>query len=861
MRKNPIGVSAESVRFSWSVPGSAARQTAYRIIVAESPVHLQQTDKALWDSGKVDCAESTHILYEGPPLGPQTYYWWNVRIWDENGAESGCSEPSRFATGISGSWLAEWIWCGPVEPNSHVYFRKEIELEAKPVKSILASVSADDMYKLYVNGQFAGLGPCPSYPDKEQNYNGFELLGLWEPGQPLCIAAHVYYQGLVNYALVSGDGLAGFIAQIRILYEDGTVQIVGTDRSWKAKRSEAYSFTHKFGYETGFNEQIDLRAVPEGWCRPGYSDEGWSQAETVSPGKWKLYAQETETLQVYEQEPVQIEPIPGGIRFDMGKEVAGMLRVTLEGRSGSQLEIRLGEELDDHGAVRYKMRCNCLYQDVWTLRDGLQTAEFYDYRAFRHGELLFSSDSVRIVSVRAVVRHYPFDEDAAHFHSSDRDLNALWDISKYSTKMGTQELYMDCPSREKANYSLDTYLEMSAAYYVAGEWNLSRKMIDYCLQSADDGKLCCLAPAGRPHYFTEYTMYPVLMAKRYYEYTGDQAFLAGKYESLRKVHRYMSGFKGRTGLLEGTNEVLRDLVDWPVNMRDGHEMLPVNIVPNSVFYAMTKAMAEIAEAVGKREDAAEFIRQAEQLGETINARLWNPETNLYIDGMDLNGVCSSHSSLHSNVFPLAMGLVPKEKVEPAMRHIRSRGLRCNLFLAMFLFEALFDYDAADYAFELLKADGEYSPLNMIRKGATTTWEAWDLSHKANASLCHPAGAFTAYLIGSRVMGVMPAEPGFARVRIRPQPGSLQSASIRVPTIRGPVDVRFDRTQEAKFVLECRIPANTKADIYVPNGGALASGEKTAVLVNGVPVQGEAADGWLPLCGLPSGHYRIEAAGF
>jgi hypothetical protein len=83
----------------------------------------------------------------------------------------------------------------------------------------------------------------------------------------------------------------------------------------------------------------------------------------------------------------------------------------------------------------------------------------------------------------------------------------------------------------------------------------------------------------------------------------------------------------------------------------------------------------------------------------------------------------------------------------------------------------------------------------------------------------------------------------------------------VPTIRGPIDVSFDRTQESTFVLECRIPANTKADIYIPVSAALASGEKAAVLINGVPVQGEAADGWLPIRDLNGGTYRIEAADY
>lgn len=855
MRENPLGVNAAKLRFSWRIEGRRTRrQSAYRILVSASLADLRENRGTSWDSGKVDGDAMTHISYGGLPLLPQTYYYWKVQIWDETGADAVDSEPAYFATGAEGLWQAQWIWAAEVKPNDHVYLRKQFELAAKPIQSVLAYVSADDRYMLYANGTFVGQGPCPSYPDIEQNYNGYELLPFCEPGKPLCIAAHAYYQGLLNYVGVSGDGRAGFIAQLRIVYEDGTVELIGTDETWKVRPSEVYSWTRKFGYETGFDEHIDARREPVGWREAGFADDDWERAVKRDGADWRLFAQETEVLATAELEPERAESRADGLWFDMGKETVGTVRLTVEGREGDQIRVSLGEELADDGSVRFDLRCNCVYQDVWTLRSGLQTIEYYDYRAFRYGEVTALSDSVRIQAVRAVERHYPFDGQAAYFHSSDEDLNALWDISAYTTKVGTQELYMDCPSREKANYSLDTYLEMSAAYYVAGEWNLSRKMIEYFLQSDPHGKLRCVAPAGRPHHFTEYTMYPVLMAWRYYEFTGDKPFLAEQYDSLCRVFGYMTTFADGSGLLARTNDTLRDLVDWPTTMRDGHDMLPVNIVPNAVYYGMTTALERIAAAIGNTEDAVRFADTAASFRRTINERLWNEAAGVYVDGLDEEGRPSGHASLHSNVFALAMGLVPEERMGSVVRFVESRGMPCNLFLAMFLFEALFDCGAADHAIKLLKADGEYSPMNMIRKGATTTWEAWDLTQKANASLCHPAGAFTAYMIGSRIMGIRPAEPGFAKVRIRPQAGPLQSASIRVTTLRGTIEASLETGETT--VLECRIPANTTADLYVPlpRGRAAEAG----VLVNGVRMRGETAGDYILLRDVSCGSYKIEA---
>src|SRR5690606_30060498 len=122
---------------------------------------------------------------------------------------------------------------------------------------------------------------------------------------------------------------------------------------------------------------------------------------------------------------------------------------------------------------------------------------------------------------------------------------------------------------------------------------------------------------------------------------------------------------------------------------------------NAVYCGMTTALGRIAEAIGKLEDAQSFAKQASSLRQTLNERLWNDTSGTYVDGLDEEGRESGHSSLHSNTFMLAMGLVPDSRVESVVQFVRTRGLRCNLFLAMFLFEALFDYGASVHALELL----------------------------------------------------------------------------------------------------------------------------------------------------------------
>ena len=60
----------------------------------------------------------------------------------------------------------------------------------------------------------------------------------------------------------------------------------------------------------------------------------------------------------------------GSMLLDAGEEITGMILLTAEGKDGDQVKLFYGEELDGKGSVRYDMRCNCCYREIWTLADG-----------------------------------------------------------------------------------------------------------------------------------------------------------------------------------------------------------------------------------------------------------------------------------------------------------------------------------------------------------------------------------------------------------------------------------------------------------------------------------------------------------
>ena len=111
-QNNPLGIDVLQPRLSWQMQSDrrGARQSAYRIFFAPSETSLDNASDLLWDSGKIDSAQSIHIPYNGPPLISGQRVYWKVRVWDESGQEIESSS-AWWEMGLleSDDWKAQWI--------------------------------------------------------------------------------------------------------------------------------------------------------------------------------------------------------------------------------------------------------------------------------------------------------------------------------------------------------------------------------------------------------------------------------------------------------------------------------------------------------------------------------------------------------------------------------------------------------------------------------------------------------------------------------------------------------------------------------------------------------------------------------
>jgi Bacterial alpha-L-rhamnosidase. len=577
------------------------------------------------------------------------------------------------------------------------------------------------------------------------------------------------------------------------------------------------------------------------WDSHGDESDFSEISQFKTSGSLTDYATDRYPIQKQDDHAVRIDRI-GKTRYfaDFGKASFGRIRMNLYSETGTDtVTIHLGEaekggsvDRSPGGTIRYSQYA-IRPEKGWntyvvTIRPdkrntGPQAVLMPEYigevTPFRYCEIENYSYPLQDKDLIRETAFYPFNDSDSHFHSSDTLLNQIWDLSKYTIKSTSfLGIYID-GDRERIPYEADALINQLSHYCVARNYSMARYSYEYLIH--------------RPTWPTEWIMQSVLMAWEDYIYTGNTLSLEHFYDDLKaKTLTALTDENGfistRTGKV--TEEVLesihfkgqlRDIVDWPHTgilglekeeggETDGFVFTDINTVVNAYHYRTLTLMANIAETLGKNDDQKFYTGQAAKLKKSFNNRLFDRKRGIYIDGIG-----TDHASLHANMFPLAFGLVPEKNINSVLEFIRSRKMACSVYGSQFLLDAIYNSHDAEYGLELLTSTSERSWYNMIRVGSTMTLEAWDNKYKPNQDWNHAWGAAPANLIPRKLMGIEPLEPGFRKIRIKPQPASLESAEIKHPTIRGDIMVKFTNKPDESFRLEVIIPGNTTAEVYLP----------------------------------------------
>ncbi len=609
--------------------------------------------------------------------------------------------------------------------NRHILFRRSFVLP--PFHKAILKITADDHFRLYLNGRFIEEGPAPSYPNAYY-YHEIDVSEFLRTGENL-LAVHTYYQGLINRVWVSGDLRAMLWCELSL---DGNTVLVSDER-FLVHEHTGFSAIGMIGYGTAFAECYDATAPECTFMKSEFDDSAWEPASLFLHADYRLQKQPTKPL-VYEMiEPKTITETETGYRYDFGRETAGYLSLTVQGSLRDEVILHFAEEENPDGSLRYFSRAGCLYEEKMILSGKEDSLNEWDYRGFRYAEVILPPGA-RVLGCGMVARRYPFIEKHP-CHSDNRDLQRILTLCRDTVKYGTGENFVDCPTREKGQYLGDVAITGRAYTILTGDSTpIKKAILDFCQSSFICPGLMAVSTASFMQEIADYSLQLPALVAWVYDYDHDLMFLKTVEPYLTELYRYFSRYETPSGLLDAVIDKW-NLVDWPDNLRDGYAFTIENPgraglhnVLNAFWISALSALDEIfgilhLPLTGKTERAKKAFFEA----------FYDETRGLFCDTPK-----KEHAAAHSNLLPLLFEIGTEDRAlcERLAAYIVEKGLSSmGVYMAYFALAALKKHGYDEEALTLATAPDCW--LKMLSEGATTTFEVWGKEEKWNTSLFHP----------------------------------------------------------------------------------------------------------------------------
>jgi alpha-L-rhamnosidase len=540
------------------------------------------------------------------------------------------------------------------------------------------------------------------------------------------------------------------------------------------------------------------------------------------------------------------------ILLDFGHITTGHPWIDIEARGGEIVEIACAEGLPGEwdaagpGPDARPTPKPWLGHDAhlarYRAKPGRQVFERFEWCAIRWMQLVVRNapDGLIIRGLGANLVHYPVEE-RGRFASSDDGLDKLWAVGAYTLRQCMHDAWEDCPSREQRQWLGDVTVENLAGQAAFGPC-VAPLTAKFLIQAAEsqrpDGLTQMFAPGDHRTngmLIPDWTLQWVLCAGDHWRWTGDVGTIQEIYPSILKALAWFERLIGPSGLV--ADLPYWHFMDWAGVGRQG-EAATLNAQLAGAF----RAAAILGRAVGWERAAERCEARAQELSVVLEARHWDERRGAYVDMVDpATGGQDRRVSQHANAAVALWGAAPDVRAARALGRITdSRRLTftaappiaphgetldleegvvlANTFYSHFVYEALAGRGRLGDALRLMRE--RFGP--MLAQGATTLWE----SFAPTASLCHGFSASPTYQLSRRVLGISPAEPGFARIDIAPDLCGLDFAEGVVPTRLGDVEIRLEQDKDG-FVAQGRAPGGVPVALSAASGLAVEAADSRA----------------------------------
>lgn len=773
---NPIGIDAPYPRLSWLFAADEKReQAAYRLFVGTDSASVALGKAVYWASPKMASASSL-INYGGKALQPFTRYYWRVVLWSKVGSAIGSSGVAFFETGMMAkkAWQGAWISDNnDMQTKPAPYFRCLFNVQRKVIAA-RAYVAAAGLYELYVNGQKISdhrLDPMYTRFDRRNLYVTHDVTAVLRQGKNALgvLLGNGWYNhqstAVWNFHKAPWRARPAFCLDLRITYSDGSVETIGTGKNWKTSLSPVVFNSIYTG------EHYDARLEQPGWNTSAFNDSAWKDIIIRSAPSNNIVAQTLHPIRNVEEVPAKsiAKLNDTTFVFDLGRNIAGVSRITASGPVGTVLRLKHGERLYKNGRVdqsnidvHYRPTDNSdpFQTDVFTL-SGKSPETFmprFNYKGFQYVEVT-TSQPVELSQQNLTGFFMHSDVPVAgHVRSSNPTVNKIWQATNNSYLSNLFGYPTDCPQREKNGWTGDGHFAVETGLYNFDGFTVYEKWLaDHRDEQQPNGVLPAIVPTGGWGYEwangPDWTSTIAIIPWNLYLFYGDPKPLADCYNNLKRYvdhidEAYPSGLTSW------------GLGDWiPVKSK-----AQVELTSTAYYYTDVTILAKAAKLFGKANDHHVYIELAEKIKTAFNQKYFHAATGIYGTGIQ------TEMSV-----PLYLGLVPAAHKAAVATNLAKRiaadsnRLDVGLLGTKAILNALSENGFADLAYTLAARESYPSWGWWIKNGATTLYENWPIDAQSDLSLNHIMFGEIGAWFYKGPGGIKPDEgaPGFKNVLLEP----------------------------------------------------------------------------------------------
>ncbi|MFW5874345.1 MAG: alpha-L-rhamnosidase C-terminal domain-containing protein [Verrucomicrobiota bacterium] len=769
-----------------------------------------------------------------------------------------------------------WLW--PDYPggdliNAWAQFRKVFDLPEAPAAACPVKVTADQAYRLFVNGQWVADGPCRGFVE-EWFYDAIDIAPFLKPGRNV-IAALAHNPGIGTHQYIHA-GYAGF------LLEGETCGVrLDTDASW-ARRVAPENLRHgeRLSIQLGWQEIVDAALGDGDWTGADYDDSHWPpcsffgarpagsppwhrprerdvpllRTEILTPRRLvgtgdkaltREFERDRNIARAFREdsEGGSCRPAEGDLEdisipaqagndvrffvFDLGREFFATTLLEIEGATGGEtIDCVVAEGTEDgRPVIREAVGCNMALAHRYVCREGAQTFESFWPLGGRYLGVAVRG-GVENLRLRVRLRHreYPFEMKGC-LEAPDTRFAEIFGLCRHTQQLCASDVYTDCPSREQAMWWGDIEVHFANSTLLAADDRLlTRGLRLMAGQRLPNGLTYGLCPTkSHECVLPDFSLAYIRTLWSHYQFSGTPLLAERYWAEIMETFGYFFGQSEGDGLLYQDKRYWLHL-DWSELFKDGAPTLY-----NLQYLTTLKNGAELARLLGRAAEAAELEQRAEALAGRIRDRLWDHEKDEPLEGVDYAGKPVPRQGLHNLIYCLYCGFRPdrhqawtRQDLLPYLAGPRPRPIELyenassqadpHAPTAYYLHYAFAALDRLGHRAEVLDCIHRWWG-DMLDRGLVTTEETWD-AKPGVASLCHAWSAHPVQFLTRILLGIRQTAPGWSSIRFEPT-FAAPAAKGAVDTPLGPVSVEWSKRENASTTGSLRLPPGMTASVSLP----------------------------------------------